>query len=103
MLNIVKTRCWITNVFTNSSDRHQPAEIIESDLWALGANRKVHSRESPTPSFCVTERNKTNSAQVCDIFIIFMFLSPFVTLSAMKPKMLQKATEEGKTRDFSVL
>lgn len=76
---------------------------MESDLWALGTNKKIRSRESRTSSFCATERNKTNSAQVSDIFSIFVFPSPFVTLVAMKPKMLQNKIEEGKTRDFSVL
>jgi len=32
-----------------------------------------------------------------------MFLYAFVILIAMKPKMLQNAIEEGKTKDVSVL
>lgn len=100
---MIKNECQTGNVFNNFSNHHQRAGITESDLWVLGTNRMICSRVCPTSSLCVTERNKTNSGQVSDIFNIFMFPSPFITLIAMKLQMLQNAVDERKTRDFSVL
>lgn len=89
ILNTVKNGCQSGNVFMNLSDHCQPTRIMESDLWALGTNKRS-ILENPTlvPSVLLREIKP-----IVPNFLTFLIFSCFSLLLSVSLLWSQKCFE----------